>query len=173
VHLKDKLPRLNTTGAIYHIACAGKEGEHCPVTYIGDTSRTMKTRFKEHNATTKMANSDLNACAMKKYAVKTGHLFREQNITILNTDANWHARGIREAAYIRGLSPRLNRDSRCHPLPHHFDAILKEQTKPPPQPDPIVASTAMDSKAVLATNCPDNSPTIPKTFSMVLRPQRK
>jgi hypothetical protein len=181
VHPKDKLPRLNTKGALYHIACDGKEDKPCPVTYIGETSCTMKTRFKEQNSATKMANSDLHASAIKQQAVETGHLFREQDITILDTDANWHARGIwpganwhaREAAYIRGLTPQLNRDSGRHPLPHHFDAILKEQTKPPPQPDPIVASIATDPKTILATNCPDDSPTIPKTFSTVLRPQIK
>jgi hypothetical protein len=119
-----------------------------------------------------MANSDLHASAIKQRAVETGHLFCEQDITILDTNANWHATRIREAAYIWGLSPQLNRDSGRHPLPHHFHAILKEQTKPPPQPDPIVASTATDPKGILATNYPDDSPTIPKTFSMVLCPLR-
>jgi hypothetical protein len=45
VRPKDKLPHMKSSGNVYHAACAGKEGKPCPARCIGETERSMDTRF--------------------------------------------------------------------------------------------------------------------------------
>ncbi|XP_072048792.1 uncharacterized protein [Amphiura filiformis] len=47
VHPKDKTPKPNKCGVIYKISCPD-----CENTYVGETSRSLGTRFKEHTRTT-------------------------------------------------------------------------------------------------------------------------
>ncbi|XP_072051949.1 uncharacterized protein [Amphiura filiformis] len=47
VHPKDKTPNTNKCGVIYRISCP-----ECENTYVGETSRNLGTRFKEHTRTT-------------------------------------------------------------------------------------------------------------------------
>ena len=44
VHPKDRTPDANKCGVIYQFSCP-----ECPDMYVGETSRSLKTRFKEHS----------------------------------------------------------------------------------------------------------------------------
>ncbi|KAI8518797.1 hypothetical protein Bbelb_020540 [Branchiostoma belcheri] len=46
---KDKTPKEDKCGVIYHISCQGNTNRGpCRETYIGETKRSLKTRFLEH-----------------------------------------------------------------------------------------------------------------------------
>ena len=56
--------------------------------------------------------------------------------TILGWEQDWVKRGIFEALCIRILNPSINIDPGRHTVSSHFDQILKEIIKPPPDPAP-------------------------------------
>jgi hypothetical protein len=49
IHLKDPIPHTHKSSVVYHIPCAGSVNKPCAVTYIGETERSMDTRFREHH----------------------------------------------------------------------------------------------------------------------------
>ena len=50
----------------------------------------------------------------------TKHTFVQEDVKILDTDARWFQRGVKESIYIATLQPDLNRDSGRHAPPHHL-----------------------------------------------------
>ena len=71
---------------------------------------------------------------MLQHAREKGHHFRRQDVTVLDHEQDWVRRGIKEALYIKALSPAINIDPGRHTLSTHFDAILKELVVKPPAP---------------------------------------
>jgi hypothetical protein len=112
VHLKDPIPHIYKSSVIYHIPCAGSANKPCAATYIGETERSMDTRFREnHNkakSTIKPPTGEY-ASAVRQHARITGHHFRPEDVTYLDREGNKMARGINEAIYTRALDPDLNR----------------------------------------------------------------
>ena len=69
------------------------------------------------------------------HAREKRHHFRPADLAILSSgNSNWHERGVKEAIYIRGLQPSINRDQGRHQLPSHFDSLIKAAVKRPPPP---------------------------------------
>ena len=60
VHVKDKTENLKKCGTVYHIHC-----EQCDKDYVGETSRLLETRVKEHLSR--------NSSAVHKHCTFTGH----------------------------------------------------------------------------------------------------
>ena len=73
---------------------------------------------------------------MLQHARETQHHFRKEDITILSSEHDWVKRGIKEAIFIKALSPSINIDPGRHQLSSHFDAILSPLIKPPSPPAP-------------------------------------
>ena len=78
---------------------------------------------------------------MLQHAKEKGHHFRRQDVTILDHEQDWVRRGIREAIYIRALSPSINIDAGRHTLSHHFDKVLKDTIVKPQAPEVHNADT--------------------------------
>lgn len=55
--VKDPVPDEERTGVVYKIGCS------CGDVYIGETSRSMSTRIKEHKAACRLANFERSAVA--------------------------------------------------------------------------------------------------------------
>ena len=109
VKSKDKIKQVNKTGVVYFAPCAGKDNQPCETkaSYIGETSRQGRQRFKEHNSTAKQYTGDYKS-AIIQHAADTGHSFRETDLTILDSDSNWHSRGIRESIFThRSIADRI------------------------------------------------------------------
>ena len=87
---KDKDPMVNQSGAIYWYQC-GDLG--CDDEYIGETSRTLGERYKEH----------LKApSAIHHHSSQTGHTTNQNNFQIIGREGQNLARNIKESIYIRG-----------------------------------------------------------------------
>ena len=134
-HPKDELPEEEKTGIVYHIPCAGANSTPCPGRYVGETERTATARFQEHTSTSTNALGKYKS-AMLQHARETQHHFRKEDITILSSEHDWVKRGIKEAIFIKALSPSINIDPGRHQLSSHFDAILSPLIKPPSPPAP-------------------------------------
>ena len=132
---KDKLPKAELTGVVYHIPCAGANSTPCPGRYVGETERTAQARFQDHTSTSSNALGKYKS-AMLQHARENGHHFRKEDVTILSSEQDWTRRGIKEALYIKTLAPSINIDAGRHHLSDHFDAILSSIIRPPPSPPP-------------------------------------
>jgi hypothetical protein len=137
---KDKLPHMKSSGNVYHAACAGKEGEPCPARYIGETERSMDTHFHEHHSNVKLPNSDMYSSAIRQHIDKSDHCFLTEDVSFLDSNANWHARGIKEAAYVRSFQPSLNRDGGRHELPIYMMTSSRPTLAMPVQPQLTIQS---------------------------------
>lgn len=77
---KDPIDNLGKSG-IYKITC-----DHCDKIYIGQTKRTLNTRFKEHIAEVTKANKDTDKGLTHHFKSKVAeHIFNENHF--LNTDS--------------------------------------------------------------------------------------
>ena len=115
---KDKTKKELVTGPIYHIKC---EGPNCQAVYIGESERTLKTRFQEHkrpsNTTSEVYRHIHKDCP--------SHTVSLDSTKLLDKEPKWFERGVKEAVYIRAHSPSLNRDGGRHQLPHIWDRVIK------------------------------------------------
>ena len=116
---KDKTKKEQVTGPIYHIQC---EESNCSAVYIGETERTLKTRFQEHKRpsnTTSEVSKHLNRDC-------PGHTVSLDSTKLLDREPKWFERGVKEAIYIRAHSPTLNRDGGRHQLPNIWDSVIRD-----------------------------------------------
>ena len=119
---KDPIDTLDKTGVVYHITCGD-----CQSGYVGETSRSLKTRIKEHSKT----SSPVGAHA-KEYH----HNIQFDQVKILDTDQDWFKRGVREAIQIATQTSDLNRDRGRHTLPRIYRSILHSRDSGLPEEAP-------------------------------------
>ena len=110
VHVKDKTENLKKCGTIYHIHC-----EQCDKDYVGETSRLLETRVKEHLSR--------NSSAVHEHCQLTGRSVDSSKTKVLATESNTFKRRIREAIEIKLRKPSLNRDNGFE-LARIYDTIL-------------------------------------------------
>ena len=99
VRVKDKTENLKKFGTVYHIHC-----EQCDKDYVGETSRLLETRVKEHLSR--------DSSAVHEHFKLTGHSVDSSKTKVLATENNTFKRRIRKAIMIRSRKPSLNRDNR-------------------------------------------------------------
>jgi len=96
-NVKDKIDKKDKSGVIYEITC-----NDCQKSYIGQTKQYLKDRLKQHASTVKLANKKQHdKTALSQHAVKERHHFNFQNTKILDTEANYYKRIIKESLYIQ------------------------------------------------------------------------
>ena len=90
---KDKDPKANQTGIIYHYQCPHI---NCPSAYIGESGRTLGDRVKEHFK----APSPIHL-----HSTTTGHPMDPNQFNIVHKEVNSHSRTIKEAMFIHEQDP--------------------------------------------------------------------
>jgi len=110
IHVKDKTENLKKCGTVYHIHC-----NQCNKQYVGETSRVLETRIKEHLSR--------DSSAVHKHCQLTGHSVDSSKTKVRATESNAFKRRIREAIEIRLRKPSLNRDN-VFELANIFSTIL-------------------------------------------------
>ena len=118
---KDKTEKKDTVGPVYLIPCQGKTTKgQCKETYIGETERSLKTRFLEH----RRPSSTSSEVSQHIHLESPGHSVDLEKVNILDTDSRWFERGVKEAIYIRACQPSLNKDGGRYKLPRVYDPLL-------------------------------------------------
>ena len=120
VHPKDKSDKGDITGSIYHIQCEGST-ESCTDFYIGETERSLRTRFLEHKRPSSANSSEV---AKHLHVDCPGHSVDFKNAKVLDQDQRWLERGIKEAVYIRAHKPTLNASPGRYLLPTVWNRII-------------------------------------------------
>ena len=87
VRVKDRTENLKKCGTVCHIHC-----EQCDKDYVGETSRLLETRVKEHLSG--------NSPAVHEHCRLTGHSVDSSKAKVLATENNTFKRRIREAIEI-------------------------------------------------------------------------
>ena len=107
-------------GPVYEIKC-----EECEVTYLGETERSLKSRFNEHLR----PSCTTSEVAKHIHMEQLGHTVALDNTEILTTESRWFESGVKEATSIRTLNPSLRRDGGRYNLPPVWDNIIKKRVK--------------------------------------------
>ena len=124
---KDKDPKNNQTGIIYHYQCPKI---NCPSAYIGESGRSLGERVKEHFKT---------PSPIHLHSTTTGHPTDPEQFNIVHKEVNSQSRTIKEAMFICVQDPTLNRNLGKYQLPHIWDHLL--QVSPTLQCKPSSHST--------------------------------
>jgi len=101
---KDKLTNNEKPG-IYEISCSS-----CPSKYIGETSRNLKTRLKEHMADIRHNRVNTSAVALH-CAENPSHAINPNFAKLLEIEKNGFRRKFKEALYIMNTGDRMNLDT--------------------------------------------------------------
>ena len=109
---KDQDPRDNKSGVIYSYQCNHLD---CNEEYIGETSRTLGERRKEHLRQPSPIHGHIQ---------QIGHGITEDSFSIIGREDWVQARTIKEFIYIRVNNPTLNQNIDKYNLNHIWDRIL-------------------------------------------------
>ena len=118
-HLKDPVNKLDKNNLIYNISCAD-----CSTSYIGQTSRTLRTRVKEHKNLSKgkpdhqISYTNLEkSSAIAAHCIDKDHKIDWDNVSILMSNLNnWKERLIAESIFINSTDNTCNRKESSYPI---------------------------------------------------------
>ena len=121
MHPKDKISNDQKKDLVYHWEC---KADGCNSSYIGETSRALDERVKEHSKSTTLA--------ILKHCKDLHHpLPSILDFNIIDKDPSQITREAKEAIHIRRLDPSLNRNIGEMSIPHCFDHLLGAKPKHP------------------------------------------
>ena len=109
---KDQDTIQKKSGVIYRYKCDRVE---CDEEYIGESSRTLGERFKEHLKAPSPIYDHFNT---------NGHNITIDNFNIVGREDHNLNRWIKEALFIRVNNPSLNKNIGKYHLPHIWDEVL-------------------------------------------------
>ena len=97
VHPKNKTPDAQRCGLVYQCP-------ECPLTYIGETGRTLATRMKDH------LNLSNPLTLVGEHCAHEHHNITKDSVKVLAREDIWLKRKVREAIEIKIGQPAMNRD---------------------------------------------------------------
>ena len=104
---KDKTEKKDIHGPVYMIPCSGQTLRGpCQESYIGETERSLRTRFLEH----KRPSSVTSEVSQHINIESPDHKVDLEEVVVLDREPRYFERGVKEAIYIRAHQPSLNRD---------------------------------------------------------------
>ena len=112
VHPKDPVPPGKKCGVIYKIAC-----NDCEEIYVGETSRALGTRLKEHLRTKG------SITAVGEHIKASGHSISLDSCSILGREDKFWRRKVHESVAIHQQRPTLNRDTGFY-LPPIYQPLI-------------------------------------------------
>jgi len=118
---KDPAKKEEICGVVYQINCGGTRTQKCTSTYVGETSKTLKTRFDQHR---RPSSTSSHVSLHLHQPDRESHTITMDNIKILDRDPCTFERKIREAIHIRRLKPDLNKNVGAAELPAIYSNIL-------------------------------------------------
>ena len=139
---KDKDPKTNQTGIIYHYQCPFI---NCASSYIGESGRTLGDRIKEHFK----APSPIHL-----HSSTTGHFMDPNQFSIVHKEVNSQPRTIKEAMFICVQDPPLNRNLGKYQHPHIWDHLLQASPTLQHKPTNLPSNTTTTLTRLLVPTSP-------------------
>ena len=142
MHPKDKISSDQKKDLVYHWEC---KADRCNSSYIGETSRALGERVKEHSKST--------TSAILKHCKDFHHpLPSIEDFNIIDKEPSQVTREAKEAIHIRRLDPSLNRNIGKMSIPHCFDNLLGTKPKHPRVGELSVAPIPVEEVAPTISN---------------------
>ena len=116
IRVKYPIALEHRTGVVYFIPC-----HDCPVTYVGQTGRTLSHHLKEHKQAFRSAN--FSASAVAEHAISSGHTIASDEALIIDSNPHLHPRCALEAWHIRSQPHPLNWE--CGNLSSVYDRLFE------------------------------------------------
>ena len=115
---KDALPISSCKDVVYKISC-----RDCDASYVGQTSRQVRTRISEHR---NHIRRNVSTCqsVITNHRLDYGHEFDWDNVKVLDHERFYYRRLISEILYIKQQSKGLNLQSDTDFLHHAYSSIL-------------------------------------------------
>ena len=104
VRPKDCIPTEELAGVVYEVPCA-----ECRATYVGQTSRCLEKRMKEHRKA--VESGDCANSALAEHMWSHHHLVDWENMRVLEQEPRLYHRLTLESIHIRSHLNTLNRNS--------------------------------------------------------------
>ena len=101
---KDPVSPEKKSIVVYSVPC-----KSCSAMYVGQTSRQLSTRLKEHKRAVR--STDFNASVLAEHAWNQHHLIDWEEATVLTSETNFHRRLTLESWYIHKSHQTLNREN--------------------------------------------------------------
>ena len=92
--LKAKVPRMLKSNVVYQINCPG-----CQSSYVGQTTRHLSTRIREHSRTSSNVGEHLSKC---------GVTLHEEDVKIIDSSSSYNKLLTLEALHIQKRKPTIN-----------------------------------------------------------------
>ena len=151
---KDKDPKANQTGTIYHYQCPHT---NCTSSYIGESGSTLGDRIKEHFK----APSPIHL-----HSSTTGHPMDPNQFSIVHKEVNSQPQD-HQGAYVHTCTgPPLNRNLGMYQLPHIWDHQLQASPTLQHKPANLPTNPTHPTNPLLvplpSTFCPSHHP-LPST----------
>ncbi|KAI8506615.1 hypothetical protein Bbelb_160420 [Branchiostoma belcheri] len=96
VHPKDRSHKGTKANVIYRLKC---EEPNCNNTYIGETSRPLKVRYKEH---CRPSANGYSSAIFHHLQHNQGHSFKLESTDVLDRETRWWERGVKPATCLLG-----------------------------------------------------------------------
>ena len=112
VRFKDRIPDLLKSNVVYKYECA-----QCDASYVGETTRHLRTRVAEHKGVSARTGKPVNRSHSNilEHAMITGHIILDQNFKIITTTQS-DVLKISESIHIKEKVPSLNSQDSSQPL---------------------------------------------------------
>ena len=118
---KDKTVKKDITGPVYMIPCQGQTRQGtCKESYIGETERSLRTRFLEH----RRPSSTSSEVSQHIHIESPGHHVDLDKVEVLDREPRYFERGVKEAIYIQAYKPSLNKDGGRYKLPNVYNPVI-------------------------------------------------
>lgn len=105
---KNKKEKLDAINSVYKIECQGKALEKCDQSYIGTSSRKLRTRMNEHNNDQNKLVLPQNHTALCEHALYNDHRFCTSKPKVLDVEHNYSKRMLKESFYIYSTKHTVN-----------------------------------------------------------------
>ncbi len=119
---KDNILKEWVVGPVYDIPC-----DTCEASYIGETERSLKSRFMEH----RRPSTTTSEVSHHIHLDEPDHPVDIERVKMLAVEPRWFEWGVREAIYIRNERPSLNKDGGQYNLPTIWNNVLKPRVQRP------------------------------------------
>jgi len=121
VHAKDKLDQDQQSNVVYQIPCAA-----CSASYIGQTTRRLEVRMKEHRTACEKRQVEKSATAA--HCIQTGHQMDFNNVRIIDRARNASELLVREAIAVQNSQNNINSNDGLQ-LSQQWTAVGKQSIR--------------------------------------------
>lgn len=122
---KQKIAEEDKSGVVYKIPCGG-----CNKVYIGETSKKLKMRQRQHkNDYKNLLSLSASKTSLITHTQDTHHIFNYEDMQVLDYESNRKRREILEATYIMAHSPNtVNRKVDTNSISEQFLPVINTYT---------------------------------------------